>query len=72
MNRFRAFLLKTSLLWLPMRFCLCSILFVFTATAVSAQTVPPCGQALASYKGIPAYSNGPDQWTMNECDPKNS
>lgn len=38
------------------------------------QNAKPCGQVLASYTShgqtISAYSNGPKQWSTNDCDPQ--
>lgn len=44
-------------------------LFLCAVTELYGQN--SCGQVLASWEGIPAYSNGPDQWKTMDCDPYN-
>jgi len=47
------------------------ILLLYSVATASGQDAPPCGQSLnpSPYRGVPTYSNGPDQWKTTSCDP---
>lgn len=52
------------------RFTLCAAFLMLGPSLIHAQNVTACGQPLSGnsiYRGVPALSNGSDQWGDNDC-----